>query len=167
MRRLRALLVAAALAPVALTATLADAAGPDVVAGSGTLGASGGWTRVAFPGGASDLTPGRGRDGRGTLRIQIQDIRIDVDDTARVECVNAIGNDAVVVAETVKHRGGTANVEAHIVTVTDGGSRGTDRVGLQISTSPLKSADVAAFCRRVRPGGSPVTQGNFTVRDGA
>src|SRR4051794_34901404 len=116
MRRLRTLLVPAFLAPVALIVTPANAAGPDVVAGGGTVSS----VSFALTSGATDRTPGVGRDASGMISVKFAP-EVGIDDTARVVCVSATGNAANVVAETVQHRGTRVDAVFWILSVTDGG----------------------------------------------
>jgi len=164
MHRRRTLLVTAVLAPLALVATPANAAGADVVAGHG-LQTADGLVIFQFTAAAVDRTPGVGRDASGTIRWQ--EPTLGVDDTARAVCVSANGNTAWVVAETVRHRG-RLTARWHILEVTDGGPRGTDTAsGFSFLEGDLSDETIAFFCGQAEFVGNPLPKGNIIVRDGA
>ena len=157
---MRRLVVAVAILSLALVAVpgSAAAAGVDVVAGRGYFDALGPTLIFDFMTGASDPTPGVGLDGRGMIRMQIPVLGID--DTARVLCVNVIGNQAVVITQTV-HGRGTQSAGGYVVLVSDGGRTSPDTFAWFLGGP----GDIG-ICQT--PGaGVPISRGNLTLHNGA
>jgi len=157
MRRIAVVVAVLSLVVVAMPGS-ANAAGVDVVAGRGYYDASGPLLIFDLMSGATDPTPGVGLDGRGMVRIQIPVLGID--DTARVLCVNVVGNVGVVFTQTVNGRG-TQSASGYALFVSDGGRTAPDTFSWF-----LAGPSDLVICQSPTPGG-PISRGNLTLRDGA
>ena len=170
MRRAVVTLSAAVSAVMTLmNAGVAGAAGADVASGRGSVRGENprGVIEAKFISGASDTTPGIGSDGNGVMHLRFTStdpLQPDFSVTAKVTCVNAVGNRATVVGEVTKAT--RPELQSMIFYIEDNGppkaGQPVDRFSATIAAQVFP---VELVCQNFTSV-VPLESGNFTVKDG-
>lgn len=168
--RKRLVITSISCALFALSPSAILAANSDVAAGQGSVSSTNprGTLFARFVSGASDTTPGIGEDGNGTISLKFQStdpLQPSFEVRAKVTCVNAVANRAVVVGDVTRTT--RPELQTMIFYIEDNGppvaGQPVDRFSATISAEVFP---VELVCQNFTSV-VPLESGNFTVKDRA